>query len=188
MKNLTLDQKLRTGHLKRWHMVRVLRDQTLAEHNSLVQIIALDVADTLIRTSISYCIDVDKFRMDVMEWSLWHDMPEVVTGDISTPLKAMMASNGQKDLFGTIESSIDSAYAELSLRVSPRVKAIVKFADLYEAINFLHMEGHGHRAQAIERELIGRMVDHIQEVSKTELSMGEVFQNAFDGMFDYADK
>lgn len=181
MTELTLTQRLRSGHVKRWHMVRVLREQTLAEHLMLVQIVALEAADRLL--AAVPLTDPKAFRMDVMEWSMWHDMPEVVTGDISTPMKRFMAHNGVPELLHTIEKQVDGRFSVLDRTTSEVVKLIVKFADLYEAIHFLHWEGHGPRATEIERELIGRMVDHIRHTSDVMLvELASIFNDMFEEM------
>lgn len=182
MTDLTLSQRLRTGHLKRWHMVRVFREQTLAEHNSLVQIIALHAADMLIENSVRFAGDVTNFRMQIMEWSLWHDMPEVVTGDLSTPLKRMMIGACGPGSLDKIEKSVDSHYKHLVDTISNEVKMIVKFADLYEAVHFLHMEGHGPRAQNIELELIERLKDHVDAVFASDETLGEILQKMVEDM------
>jgi len=182
MTELTLAQRLRSGHVKRWHMVRVLREQTLAEHLMLVQIVALEAADRFL-VATDTIADPKAFRMSVMEWSMWHDMPEVVTGDISTPMKRFMAHSGVPELLHAIEKQVDGRFSALDRSTSEIVKLIVKFADLYEAIHFLHWEGHGPRATEIERELIGRMADHIKHTS--DVMMGElasIFDDMFEGM------
>lgn len=182
MSELTLEQRLRCGHVKRWHMVRVLREQTLAEHSMLVQIIALEAADRYIAETDTLN-DPKGFRMEVMEWAMWHDMPEVVTGDVSTPMKRFMAHNSMPTLLDTIEKQVDGRFAHLDRFTGEVVKLIVKFADLYEAIHFLHWEGHGPRAMEIERELIGRMSEHIKNTRDVMLGgLAHIFESMFDGM------
>lgn len=182
MSQLTLEQRLRCGHVKRWHMVRVLREQTLAEHGMLVQIVALEAADRYIAETETLN-DPRGLRMEVMEWAMWHDMPEVVTGDISTPMKRFMGHNGVPTLLHTIEKQVDGRFAELDKSTGEVAKLIVKFADLYEAIHFLHWEGHGPRAMEIEHELIGRMHDHIKGVRDVMMGgLAHIFESMFDGM------
>lgn len=112
---------------------------------------------------------------------MWHDMPEVVTGDISTPMKRFMGHNGAPELLHHIEKQIDIRFSNLDNSSGETVKLIVKFADLYEAIHFLHWEGHGPRAMEIERELVGRMADHIQH---TKDAMLPELANIFNAMFE----
>lgn len=186
MKHLTLEQRLRSAHVKRWHMVRVFREQTLAEHSMLVQIVALEAADRFLAVDLKSVGDPVAFRLRVMEWAMWHDMPEVVTGDVSTPMKRFMGDNGAPGLLDTIEKQIDGTYCRLGLEAGDIVESIVKFADLFEAIRFLHLEGHGYRALEIERELISRMNAHITATATPRL--GGIFLTIFDGMtYDSAD-
>lgn len=183
MANLTLAQKLRTGHLRRWHMVRVLRDQTLAEHNALVQLIAIEVADQLISATRLPSAVATSFKLEIMQWALWHDMPEVITGDLSSPIKSMLKKSSSEPLLDQIENSIDDEYKQMSENSTPTVRAIVKFADLYEAINFLHIEGHGYRAQAIERELNDRMQEHIDSIDSWHPVLGHICKGMAGSIF-----
>lgn len=182
MTRLTLAQRLRCAHVKRWNMVRVLREQNLAEHLMLVQIVALETVDQYL-SGPNHAANPDKLRADVMEWAMWHDMPEVVTGDVPTPMKKFVAAHGTKALLHAIERQVDGRHHELRESVGETVLLIVKFADLYEAIHFLHREGHGPRATEILMGLMARMEKHIAHTSAAAMpELAEVFKNIYRDM------
>ena len=143
---LSLEQKLRTGHVKRWQIVRVAREQTIAEHMYRVYQIGWDIA---IRMRISI-----ERSYSVMMWALMHDLPEVVTGDIATPTKRVMRQAiPDQDPVRHIELSLDDEYRDTYCGLKqgdPIVLDIVKLADLMEAINFLMVEGIGTHAKEVE--------------------------------------
>jgi 5'-deoxynucleotidase len=182
MTRLTLAQRLRCAHVKRWSMVRVLREQNLAEHLMLVQIVALETVDRYL-SGPNHVANPDKLRADVMEWAMWHDMPEVITGDVPTPMKKFVAAHGGPTLLHAIEQQVDGRHYELSKSVGETALLIVKFADLYEAIHFLHWEGHGPRATEISMGLMVRMKKHIAHTGAAMMpELAEVFENIYRDM------
>lgn len=142
---LALSRLLAVGHVKRWHMVRVLREQTLGEHLARVQLIAMDVID-------EYDPHNDALRLCTMQWALWHDMPEVVTGDVSPPYKSMLR---EKDhcILRNIDESVDERFKSLSNESGEIAQTIVKFADMAEAVHFLSEDGFGRRTDEIKRNI-----------------------------------
>ncbi len=143
MSKLTLTQKLRTGHLVRWHMVRVARQQTVAEHMYRVYLITQSLCQAL-------GVDDPNELMLAESWALWHDLPEVVLGDIPTPTKELMGDLRHEEM------NMDDDFRDLARAVTgdcPVVEYIVKLADLAESIEFLRIEGMGPRAGEIQHNL-----------------------------------
>lgn len=155
----TLEQKLRTGHVKRWQIVRVAREQTIAEHMYRVYQTAVELAR---KVGLS-----PKEVADVASWALMHDLPEVVTGDIATPTKqAMRKAVPDQDPVRHIELSLDTEYRELYellKEYNPLVLEVVKLADLLEAINFLMVEGMGKYAEEVEMGLRVAFLEKLAE-------------------------
>lgn len=155
----TLEQKMRTGHVKRWQIVRVAREQTIAEHMYRVYHIAVELAGMM---------NLSPARMlNVQNWALLHDLPEVVTGDIATPTKrAMRQAVPDQDPVRHIELSLDRGYRDLYLGLKesdPVVLDIVKLADLLEAVNFLMVEGIGKHAEEVEMGLRVAFLEKLSE-------------------------
>lgn len=149
-KKFSLTQKLRTGHVKRWQIVRVAREQTIAEHMYRVHQIAMHVGNLIPNITVA--------EMGLIsEWSLAHDMPEVVTGDIATPTKmAMRKAVPDSDPIKHIELELDVDYHylyQLCKTQHPVVLAIVKLADLMEAVDFLKTEALGTHAKSVQLTL-----------------------------------
>lgn len=142
IKQFTLAERLRTGHVKRWQIVRVAREQTIAEHMYRVHQIAMFVARQMKMTPAEILL--------VSEWSLAHDMPEVVTGDIATPTKmAMRRAVPDSDPIKHIELELDGDYHylyQICKTQHPAVLAVVKLADIMEAVDFLQTEALGRHA------------------------------------------
>lgn len=159
---IALTHQMRVGHIKRWHMVRVMREQTLGEHLARVQLIAMDVLDEYVKTN-------DQLRLQVLQWALWHDMPEIVTGDVSPPYKSMMQEHNYT-LAHTIDKSIDERFENLSRKTNEVAQIIVKFADLAEAVYFVEEEGWGHRAVEIKCELDASIKSLITRTSEDMLA------------------
>jgi 5'-deoxynucleotidase len=168
--DLTLTQLMRVGHLKRWHMVRTTREQTLAEHITLVQVISLDV---VARLGIQRAEPTQFLQEQVRRWAYWHDMPEVLTGDISPPFK-MMADREVRGLMDSLERSTDSRYAAIMDATCDTAHQIVKFADMLEAMVFLRAEGIGPRAVEIVGligESLGRVVGEVGDPVLAEVML-----------------
>jgi len=121
----------------RWAIIRVNRQQNVAEHSFFVAVYADRIATLL---------GWEGPRDVLMRYALYHDMDEILTGDISAPSKKVMeAASGvgwhivEKWMDQRMEDRI-SKYME-SVGVpeewKEQIYAIVGIADLYEAILFL---------------------------------------------------
>jgi 5'-deoxynucleotidase YfbR-like HD superfamily hydrolase len=73
--------------VKRWGIVRTLRDQSVAEHTYFVTMYANDIATYL---NIS-----PETHLALMQQILWHDMEEIYTGDIPGPAKHALSDRGR---------------------------------------------------------------------------------------------
>lgn len=158
----TIQDKMRSGHVKRWQIVRVGREQTIAEHMYRVYHIAAEICDRM---------GVDGERKDrAVRWALMHDLPEVITGDIATPTKqAMRQAIPGKDPLRNVELSLDSDYRELYVHLKKHdamALDIVKAADLIEAIDFLVTEAMGSRSIEVLADLRKRFIAFMQECQR----------------------
>ncbi len=99
--DFSFEEVMRLSNLKRWGIVEMSRSQSVAEHSYNVAMIAVHIVDRLENVSS----DKTSLRSVVMGWSLAHDLPEVVTGDIPTPLKEMMG-----DALGPAEGKLFPQY------------------------------------------------------------------------------
>lgn len=122
---------IRTGAVGRWHIVRTHREQNIAEHMYLATMIARDMAARL-------NFNTEQIHL-LTDWVLMHDVPEVMTGDLSSPTKLEIKRHID---FAVIEDSTSLEYARLRARIhGTAIEVLAKLADLMEGIVFLRMEG-----------------------------------------------
>lgn len=153
---MSIIEKLRVGHVKRWQIVRVAREQTIGEHMYRVYLICSEICAR---------IDIpDDIKLKIIHWALIHDLPEVVTGDLATPIKsAMRNAVPESDPIKRIELELDADYNELYKTIKSEndqiVIKIVKLADLMEAAYFLSVEGMGKHAKKCRDDLLEKIRD-----------------------------
>ena len=139
--NLTVRDVYRASDTKRWQIVKTARSQSVAEHSYQVAMIAARICQVL---------GLDEATQAKVIWyALTHDLPEVLTGDLASPLKRLLGEE-TRGILRDLETSI--TYLGLPvLRVCEVVGEVVKAADLIEAIKFLDenkMTDHGAEVQA----------------------------------------
>lgn len=160
MAEMSIGLKARTAHVKRWQIVRVGREQNLAEHTFIVLLISEEIPNV-----IGYVLD-EKSRLMLHDWAIHHDIIEVVTGDLNTAIKTRIKTKAGKQIIDDVESGICDRYDQLKRDVPPIIKAIVKCADLIEAIAFLMNEGIGNHADNVRRgieDTLGRLICEYSE-------------------------
>jgi hypothetical protein len=154
---------LRAQHVMRWHIVNMGgRNQTLADHTFGVMVIALELA----RRSGHVFSSWDSFQGRLLEACLFHDIHEVVEGDIPTPTKRH---------YNIPESEPDCP---------PLVNAIVSVADKLEALFTLHDNATGvHAKQALDR-YHKEVFDFLAQIAAPGLSQ-TIARTATDMIFEY---
>lgn len=138
----------------RWSVIRTLRNQSVAEHAFAVAIIATDLTTRLTdwkHGSHNHC--------EILWWSLIHDAPETLTGDIDGKFKRNHSA---------VRSAVCDAeniefpwFAMYASVIQPKVKVIVKLADRIEALRFIQDWGHGARADDVYRENLKSLFDDV---------------------------
>lgn len=149
MKELSLAQRMRTGQVKRWHIVRVGREQSIAEHMYLVWVLT---------TELCHRMGIDERRSFIaQQWALLHDQPEVIIGDLPTPTKIALRGQQQSNL-DMLEEGTSKIVSDLSdhiRRECPEVFYIVKLMDLVESLWFLQTEAISRHAAEVGDYLRG---------------------------------
>lgn len=164
MSEFTFDEMMRTGHVTRWQIVRTARQQTLAEHLYRVWIITVQLCRLL---------DIDHGTAAAANiWALYHDVPEVLTGDIATPAKeAMRRALPQDDPIRNIELAMSDTYRQAWMAAKQHSDGciagydIVKLADLIEAKCFLGCEMVGNHAKAVYDEMCMNVENKLIDLS-----------------------
>lgn len=128
---------LSLADVKRWITVRTARSQNVAEHSFGVAVIAANLCVELGLTD-------DEFISRTLWWSLVHDLPEVLTGDIDGKFKRLYPLAARA--INVAELASFPEYERSMADVSDKVKVVVKTADRIETILFIHSNGMGRRA------------------------------------------
>lgn len=135
MAELTLRERLRTAHVKRWHIVRVGREQSIAEHMYLVWVLTTELCERM---------NFDRPTMyAAQQWALLHDQPEVKIGDLPTPTKIALRNGADDSLIDTLEDGVSEIVSELHAHIlhhCPHAIHAVKLMDMVESIRFLSIE------------------------------------------------
>ncbi|MAZ66365.1 MAG: metal-dependent phosphohydrolase [Kangiellaceae bacterium] len=180
---LTLRDIIRSGHLTRWHSVRVQREQTLAEHHFMVTMIARAIARKVLKQH--YCTE---WQLLLVDYTLNHDLAEVLTGDIPSNtkrrLEAMEPQAAEK--LRELEESCWPVMKKLEAKLQGTpLKAIVKLADLADAIIYLKQEGHSNHAVEISKKavlelsrVIASQVDTV-DLARLEKETQAIFNKPF---------
>jgi hypothetical protein len=161
---MKLNEQMRAQHVKRWGIVQVAREQTIAEHMYGVAVIAGHLA---IKMGWEGLEDPER-QLTLLRWSLSHDLIEVLTGDLASPFKSQ--AKMLNDAFvEQVENSMSPWYAGVRARVAdPEVEMIVKLADMIEALNFITDNGLGqHAIRQVEGDIRARLTDMIAAYGKT---------------------
>lgn len=175
----------RSGHVTRWHSVRTARPQTLAEHHYLVTMIALEIAQRV----YDGALPPDQ-KLALLEYTLRHDTPELLIGDIPTPAKVHLAAafGDGPNYLHQLEDSICEKYVAAKAAVANTPLAfIAKLADISDALAFLYVESvneHGRAIQAKLWRMFGRKLEEA-ETTYAELnwmSAADVLDELLNGM------
>lgn len=147
MSSLSINDIIRAAHVNRWQIVRTLREQNVAEHQYMVTMIAQEIAEKVIGDEFT-----DESRLLLINWAMRHDLVEVYTGDISTPVKQRLKKaigEGGNDPFEVIEREICEKCHQAKVDAGQLLMCIVKMADLIDGIRFMKLEGHGEHANHV---------------------------------------
>ncbi len=166
--NMGLLDAMRASAVKRWQIVDVFRDQSLAEHTFGVMAIAMKMVEKFypIMTKPDDTADItmekvyrQREMMDaVMRAAMVHDLPEVVTGDIPTPTKKVM---GLRKSLQELENRIyfcGFTYGEYK----QEVRDIVVAADLLEAA--LYLQNYRNTQSAHANSVYAKILERMKEV------------------------
>lgn len=159
---MKLAQQMRAQHVKRWGIVQVAREQTIAEHMYGVAVIAGHLATQMRWPGL----DDPLRQLMLLRWALGHDLIEVLTGDLASPFKSQ-AKMLNRTFVEQVEDSMSMWCGNLRNKVrDTEVEMIVKLADMIEALNFIVDNGIGQHAREVEVDIRVRMTDMVFEYEK----------------------
>lgn len=161
--DFTLEESLRLSYIKRWAIIEMSRQQSVAEHSWNVAAI-----------SMAICKRAGIDPREAVLWAVFHDLSEIVTGDIPSSLKS---DPNNKAALSLIERG---AAPELSMAANrhPPSAAIVKVADMIDAIQFAERFCEDTRRDQIIAEMEGRL-------HRAAEAMAEAWDMPLDRMIDW---
>ncbi len=143
--------------------MRTARDQTLAEHHYMVTRIANRLAKDIFSSDLT-----DSGLLQIMEYASLHDTPELLMGDLPSPLKRHI-----EHLCGDDDNPIEAIEREIApwlyemkeaIRVShPEYLLVVKLADIIDALVFITDEGIGDHAKQVIQILYGMLEEKLKQ-------------------------
>jgi len=113
------------GAVKRYHVKRTHRTQTIAEHTFGMLMLVKQVTEG----HGDYGL---QSRSTIYEAILHHDLPELMTGDIPAPIKRAHPELGP--LIDSIERDLYPLYQEFRLDLTQEEAALLKWADRMELV------------------------------------------------------
>ena len=129
----------RMRYITRWGLMRNTFSENISEHSHMTAVLAHGLA--LIRRDILKLEGPDPDRCAVA--ALYHDAPEILTGDLPTPIKyhnpeiktayKQVERIAGRRLLEMLPSELRAAYEHLILEDDPAVEPIVKAADKLSA-------------------------------------------------------
>src|SRR5690554_5461149 len=140
-----------SAHVTRWHSRNCYRYPSIAEHAFLVVMMA---------SRLYRLVEIDptpEEELALLKMAMWHDMPEVITGDLPTPIKRWMERyypEGENPL-DALEEALCPEYQQAKKVLSElgeHLYIIFKMADVGEAYRFINTEGKGRQGRSIARE------------------------------------
>jgi len=140
-----LETVMRIHAVKRWHMIETNRSQTLAEHSANVAALVY-----LCASESGGYFGSPEHACTV---SLFHDIPEVFTGDIPSHTKQYL--RGVEDLEYRVTPSIFT-FEEEPLNLN----RLIKLCDLSDGIRFIRLHGVDHTARHARDQLVHKYHEH----------------------------
>lgn len=128
----------RMKYINRWGLMRNTQAENIQEHSHMVAVLAHALA-VIRRDQFGGTIDPGR----VAAVALYHDAPEIFTGDLPTPVKyanpaiqsayKAVENNAARRLTAMLPQSLRPAFAGLLEEEDPEVLALVKAADKLSA-------------------------------------------------------
>lgn len=173
-----LQDLLRAGHVKRWHIVHTATVQTLAEHNYMVATIALSLYNDVVGPDGTV-----GGVAALLASALFHDATEVRTGDIPTPGKRLIKHFGGDEMFNKIEHYINKEIPLIGHEIerNESTDPFIRMADLIEAAVWIRENWVGTRAEEVARKCWQDMEDFANHM---HASSGENWRGAVNNVLE----
>ncbi len=148
---LSLKDISRSNCVTRWHSVPTRQTQSIAEHQYMVAVLAQAIAKAIAGSSLQ-----PSDELILLNYALFHDTPEIAIGDIPTPMKQKLATrhSNYHAILTDIETEVCHQYDQYHRQIKGTyLAAIVKLADIMDAISFLQEHGYTRYTDKIQHKL-----------------------------------
>lgn len=148
---MPIDKCLDALYVQRWSLVGTDKESTVASHSFSVAMIAMEIRKRMYNK-------IGFSEQEVCYFALTHDIREVLTGDVPTPVKTTMREVGFDP---------ERMYPEIPAEETPGtgIRHIVKAADLIDNYVFISTHGIGTRARVAAIEVGGRLTEFLAGAS-----------------------
>ena len=173
-KPLNIQDIYRASEIKRWQIVKTRQDQDVAQHSFNVAHIASEILIRLINNGKNNHIfkpkDYDTWFRYAIEWSIMHDISEILTGDIPTPVKKMLCKSDAMESITVVKYVNNIPY-----NIREDVLLIVKISDILCGICYVSFEGVGvARSREVLYKLKKSLDKKVKKLNKKLLGVNEV--------------
>lgn len=169
---LTFYDFARIGHIKRWHNVNTVREQTVAEHCFMVVMIVLELYQQLVGFDAPPLQDHQE-ALKLVIGALFHDAPETAAGDSPTPAKRLLTEiTGDPDLFKKLDAKLMPELPYIGGTLAPNLERIIEMADSIEAAHWIRDNGAGYHAEVVKAGVRRRMEDRVEKFHLEEPNAG----------------
>lgn len=154
---------VRLSSVNRWAIIEMFREQSVAEHSYNVAMIATMILTEIPHSMPGWDDDIQGHIDRAVEWALVHDLTELSTGDMPSPVKRHL-----KSAIESMEAEVFPQWTKKKVEISrdwPLAYACVKVADWIDAIQFANKWC----ADYLKLKIIDEMRTNLYEyVTKTE--------------------
>jgi 5'-deoxynucleotidase YfbR-like HD superfamily hydrolase len=158
--------RLLLATIPRWTIIDMRRRQNVAEHSFNTQILALSLYDFMQNGTSHNRFD----RESVMMWAIDHDMDEIESGDMPSPLKREMEKLFPKAMDAAVDNMmINKLPSFVSRRRGVKDSYpydVVKVADKLEEVLYNHKHGYDRRARDALVDGLYLLRDRLQHAEK----------------------
>lgn len=157
------------SNIKRWGIIDMSREQSVAEHSYNVTMISLYIIGNMDFEDPDGILEYM-----TINWALVHDLPEIASGDIPTPMKAFL-----KDSIDQMEKEKYLNWYEFKETVNGSLsQKIVKIADFVDAIQFAEKYCIDLRKDKIVGEMLDKMAKVVEDVKVVyEIDLNSIVQS-----------
>ena len=127
------------GHLPRWSIIRTIRQQNVAEHTAMVMILVDRFNWFMFERDRGIFERHDTSPAAILRGALYHDLTEVLSGDIANPAKqAMFSAPGAKAHYHAWEAErMKERFPWYDEETNPFARRVIGLMDMLEADIFL---------------------------------------------------